>query len=174
MGDRGNTKIREQHFLMLSDQHILRLDITMDKLLFMCILQGCCHLLHKGVDLRYGYQATPGVTLSQGAVGGIIHHQKRHAILHIEIEHAHNRGMCQPGNRLCFLLEVLSLAARQVRMQHLNGCLQIQPYMLPKVDLSIATLSQQADQPVITELLSKAICHPRSPDVQYEAMNEVK
>ena len=41
MGDGGDAKIREQHFLVLPDQHILRLDIAMDKLLVMRILQGC-------------------------------------------------------------------------------------------------------------------------------------
>ena len=41
MGNCGNTKIREQHFLVLSYQHILRLDITMNELLVMRILQGC-------------------------------------------------------------------------------------------------------------------------------------
>ena len=51
MGDRGNAKIREQHFLVLSDQHILRLDIAVDELLFMRVLQGGCHLLHEGDNL---------------------------------------------------------------------------------------------------------------------------
>jgi hypothetical protein len=80
----------------------------------------------------------------------------------------------QFGNGLGFLLEMFGLATGQVGMQHLNGCLQFKPYMLSQVDLSIATLSQQADQLVIAELLSKAICHYWPPDVQYEATIEVK
>jgi hypothetical protein len=77
--------------------------------------------------------------------------------------------MSQPGNRLGFLLEVLGLNTTQVSMQHLDGRLQIQPYMLPKVDLGIATLSQQADQPVVSTLLSHPVCHLRPPSFQPEA-----
>jgi hypothetical protein len=68
----------------------------------------------------------------------------------------------QSGNGLGFLLEVFDLVACQVRMQHLDGCLQIQPYVLPKVDLGITTLSQQADQPVVATLLSNAVGHAAS------------
>ncbi|HWZ17703.1 MAG TPA: hypothetical protein VNW73_02805 [Ktedonobacteraceae bacterium] len=41
--------------------------------------------------------------------------------------------------------------------------------MLPQVDLGIATLSQQADQPVIATLLSKSVCQLRPPNIQPEA-----
>src|SRR5439155_21344720 len=109
VSDGGYTKIREQHLLVLPDQYILRLDIAMDKLLFMRILQGCCHLLHKGDDLREGYQLPFGIALSQGAIGGIIHHQKGDTLLNIEIEHTHNRGMRKGSNGFGFLLEVLGL-----------------------------------------------------------------
>jgi hypothetical protein len=67
--------------------------------------------------------------------------------------------MREPGNRLGFALELFCLAAGQVRMQYLDGCLQRQPYVLAQVDLGIATLSQQADQPVVAKLLSHPIGH---------------
>ena len=45
--------------------------------------------------------------------------------------------MSQPGNSLGLLLEMFRLVACQVGMEYLDCCLQIQPYMLPKVDLSM-------------------------------------
>ena len=63
MGDGGNAKIGEQHFLVLPDQHILRLDITMDKLLFVRILQGVSYICltaetitGRGTRLPFGYR----------------------------------------------------------------------------------------------------------------------
>jgi hypothetical protein len=44
-------------------------------------------------------------------------------------------------------------------MQHLDGGLLLEAHMLPKVDLGVAALSQQADQSVVAELLSKPVCH---------------
>ena len=67
--------------------------------------------------------------------------------------------MSQCSDGLGFLLEVLRLNTVQMRMQHLDGRLLIEPHVLSEVDLGIATLSQQADQPVIAKLLSKSVCH---------------
>jgi hypothetical protein len=48
-------------------------------------------------------------------------------------------------------------------MQHLDGRLLIETYMLAELDLGIATLSQQADESVVAKLLSKSVCHLGSP-----------
>src|SRR6266700_941812 len=138
VSDGGYAKIREQHLLVLPDQYILRLDIAMDKFLFMRILQGCCHLLH------------------------------------IEIEHAHNRRMRKGSNGFGFLLEVLGLLTAQMSMQHLDGRLLLEPHMLSEVDLSIATLSQQADQAVVTKLLSNMVCHLWPPPITFEAQMKLQ
>ncbi len=45
MSDGGNAKIREQHFLSATQQHILRLDIAMDEFLLVGVLQGLGYLL---------------------------------------------------------------------------------------------------------------------------------
>jgi len=77
--------------------------------------------------------------------------------------------MHERGNGLRFLLEVLGLLVGQMSMQHLNRRSLVEPYMLSEVDLSVATLSQQADQPVVAQLLSKSVCHPRPPHFTFEA-----
>ena len=112
MGDGGNAKIGEQHLLVLPDQHILRLDITMDKLLFVRILQGCSHLLDRGDDHRKRNQAAFWIAMPQRAIRGIVDHQKGHAFLHIKIEHTYDRGMSECGDGLGFLLEVFRLQRR--------------------------------------------------------------
>jgi hypothetical protein len=40
---------------------------------------------------------------------------------------------------------VLRLLIGQVGMQHLDGCLQLQPYVLPEIHFGIAALPQQGD-----------------------------
>jgi hypothetical protein len=76
--------------------------------------------------------------------------------------------MHERGNGLRFLLEVLRLLLSQMGMQYLDSRLLIEPHMLSEVDLGIATLSQQADQPIIAKLLSNAICHLRPPHFTFE------
>ena len=54
-----------------------------------------------------GDNAAFGVALAQRATRGILHHQEGHAVLHVVIQDAHNRGVLKLGNRLGFLMEVL-------------------------------------------------------------------
>ena len=133
-------KIREQHFLSPSKQHILRLHIAMDEFLLVGVLQSISHLLHRGKDLGEGHDTALGVAAPQGAIGGVIHHQERHPVLHIVIEDAHNGRMGQLRDGLRFLGEMLGLLAGQVGMQHLDGRLQVQPHMLAQIHLGKAAL----------------------------------
>ena len=124
-------KVTEQHLLLSAYQDVLRLDITVNVLALMRIMQARCHLLDRGENLRQRHHRALGIAPSQGTSRRVIHHQKRHPVLHIIIQDAYNRGMHQRGNRLGFLLEVLDLLLSQMRMQHFDGRLQIEPHMLP-------------------------------------------
>ncbi len=135
----------------------------------MRVLQGIGYLLHRRDNHRKGDQAAVGVAAPQRAIGGIVHHQERHAFLHIEIEYTDDPRMRQHGDGLGFLLEMLGLLLGQMRMQYLDGRLLIEPHMLSQVHLGIATLSQQADQAVVAKLLSKTVCHLWPPNLQPEA-----
>ncbi len=55
------SKIREQHILSSSQQHVLRIDIAVDKFLFVGVLQSVGHLLHVGKDLREGDNIALGI-----------------------------------------------------------------------------------------------------------------
>ena len=74
--------------------------------------------------------------------------------------------MHEGGNRLGFLLEMLSFLLCEVGMQHLDGRLLVEPHMLAEVDLGVATLAQQADEPVIAKLSSDAVGHAATPAVR--------
>src|SRR6266704_801312 len=157
--ERRQPKVTEQYLLSPSKQHILRLHITMDEFLLMGILQSIGHLPDMGDDLGERHHRALGIAAAQGAIGGIVHHQKRHPVLHIIIQDAHNRGMHQLRNRLGFLGEVRRLLVGQVGVQHLDRRLQRESHMLPEIHLGKAALSQRSDQPVVTKLLANSICH---------------
>jgi hypothetical protein len=140
-------------------QHVLRLDVAVDELALVGVLQGRPHLLHVGVELGEGDETAPGIALAQGAARSIVHHQEGHAFLHIVIQNAYNCGVRQLRDGLRFLLKVLCFLASQIRMQHLDGRLQLQPHVLAQVHFCIATLSQQRDQPEVAKLLSHPVCH---------------
>ena len=116
---------------MSAYQHILRLDIAVDELLLVRVLQGGSDLLHGGNNLSERNDTPLGIVPPQRAIGGVVHHQKRHPVLYIIIQDAHNGGMHQLRNRLGLLVEVLGLLAGQVGVQHLDRRLQSEPHMLP-------------------------------------------
>src|SRR5215470_17538558 len=94
-------------------------------------------------------------------MGSVIDYQKGHPILHIEIEDVHNAWMDECGNDVRFLLEVFSLLLAQMLMEHLDSSLLVESHVLAQVDFGVATLSQQADEPVVAQLLSSVVCHLR-------------
>ena len=168
MSEGRQSKIREQYLRVQTHQHILRLDITVEELLLMGVLQSSGHLLDRGEDLRERDYTACGKALPQRAKRGIIHHQKRYAVLDIEIEDAHNGGMGQHCNGLCFLLEVLNLLAGQMCMQHFDGRLQWEPEVLTEIHLGKPALAQLGDQSIVAKLLSDTICYGVPPRMQDE------
>src|SRR5438094_508849 len=58
LGNQSNAKITEQDLLVLTQQHVLRLNVAMNQLPLMCILQSLADLLDIGDDGRER-QASP-------------------------------------------------------------------------------------------------------------------
>ena len=79
--------------------------------------------------------------LSQRATLSIIHDQKGHAVLHIVVEDADDRGVDKCRDDLRFLLKVFSLGLGEVRVQYLDGGLLVEPQVLAQVHLGKAALS---------------------------------
>jgi hypothetical protein len=48
-------------------------------------------------------------------------------------------------------------------MQHLDGRLLLEAHVLAEVDLGVATLTQQADQPVVAKLSTDTVDYGRPP-----------
>ena len=64
MGDGGNAKIRQQHLLSPTQQHIFWLDIAVNKFLLVRLLQSISHLLDGRDDHRQRDQAAFGIPLA--------------------------------------------------------------------------------------------------------------
>ena len=111
VGDRGQAKVTQQHLFAPSQQHILRLDIAVDDLVLVRILQSVGHLLDVGDERRERDHLSLGMAPPQGTIGGILHHQKGHALLYIKIEDAYDSGVSECGNGLGFALEVFRFFA---------------------------------------------------------------
>src|SRR5438270_1115575 len=121
----------------------------MDELPVVGILQGCGDLLDvEGNRLRW--QARPfGMALAQGSMGGILYHQKRSAILHGEIEHAHNVRVGEIGQGLCFLHKAGGVLLAELCVQNFEGSTAFKVDMLAQVDLGKASLAKKASQAIV-------------------------
>ena len=99
------------------------------------------------------------MALPQRAIGGILHDQKGHPLLHIKIEDGDDGGVSESSNGLGFALEVLRFCVGQMQMQHLDGRLLTEAQVLAQVDLCKAALSQEGQQAIVAQLLSHAVSH---------------
>ncbi len=125
----------------------------------MGILQSRGDLLDVGDNGCRRQATTLWVTLAQCAIGGIIHHQKRDALLHAKVQHTHYVGMPKAGDSSCFIAELLHTAADQAHLEYFDGRLGIQMNMLAEVYLGKATVSYQTTQAVVPKLLSHSVNH---------------
>ena len=62
----------------------------------------------------------------------------------------------------CFVEKVILVAGCESGMYYLDGCLRFEVHMLALVDISEATLPQQAIQTVVAKLLSHMISHTQT------------
>src|SRR5881392_1017334 len=103
------------------------------------------------------------MTLAESAVGGIVHDKKRSVVLHPNFVHPHNIRVYQTCNSACPSEESFLVIACRLHLQHFDSCPSLDMQMFAKVDLCEASRSQQADQAIVTKLLSHAVCHALCP-----------
>src|SRR6266700_4978788 len=146
LGNQDKAEITEQDLAAAPQQHILRLDVAVNELAVMCVLQGRRSLL----DVRNkdgGGQYNPfRVALAQGAIGGIVHDEKRNADLHAKVEDADDVGVDEAGDGGGFAAELFHTAADQAHLKHFDGCMRIQVDIHVDVDLALHTLPRDAHQ----------------------------
>lgn len=127
----------------------------MHQLVVVGVLQGISDLADVGED-DIGRKLDPfRVSLPQGAIGRIFHHQEGCAVGgHIKVEDGHNMRMDEIGDGLGFPLKALYLIACQFGLQHFNGCPGLETQMLTEVDFGKATLPWQLEEAVVPQLLA--------------------
>src|SRR6266568_2712972 len=125
-------------------------------------LQGVGNLLDIGDDSCDGEDSAFGMTIAQGAIGSVVHHQEGGFALYAKFQHTDNMGMDQAHQVACFHTELVHVVAGQLAMQHFDGGLGAEVNMFSKVDFSEATFSQWADELIVAKLLAYAVCHIRT------------
>ena len=117
------------------------------------------------MPLRLGHILFSAIALVLGAPASAQTLSSKPIRIVVPVSAGAENGLC--GARVLIMddsedsLEMLRLLPPQMGMQHLDGRLLIKAHMLTQVDFSIATLSQQAGQPVVAQLLSKSVGHLR-------------
>ena len=104
-------------------------------------LQGGGHVVDIGDDPLEGNARACRVLRSQGATDGIVHDQKGHAVQDGIIEHAHNMGVVQPGQRLRFVQELGGILLVQAQVQDFECGRLLEIDMLAQIDVGEAATS---------------------------------
>src|SRR5260221_1807464 len=155
----GEAEVAQQQFVVIAQQHILRLDISVDLPGTVCIVQGGGSLACKGEDGRERELTAFRVALAQSAIGGVMHDEERSAIMDITFEDAHDMGMLKTRDGPHLREEALHMLVVESCAEELQCNLCAQIGMLSKVDIGEATTAQQGEQAIAAELLPGIIVH---------------
>src|SRR6266849_7233538 len=99
---------------------------------------------------------------AQGAVGGVVHHEERDAILDIEVKNAHNMRVDERCNGLRFAVEVLDVGSVcQLGVQDFDGGLHVEAQVLAEIDLGETSASQEKHEAIVAQLLTYTIRHTK-------------
>jgi hypothetical protein len=128
-------------------QHILRLDIAVDKTLIVHILQRARDLQNDRQDTADWECSMLRKILLEIPTRRILHCQERSAPFHTKIEHTHNMPVSQVSKDACLHLETLHVffACKKV-IQEFERHVGVEVVMHAQVDTGIPTLSELADQ----------------------------
>ncbi len=82
--------------------------------------------------------------MAQGAAGGILHHEKRQALVDREVEHAHNMGMAEADQGACLRHKACRLLRAEPAVQEFERSQALQVDVFAQVHVSKAPVPQQA------------------------------
>lgn len=154
----GDAEVAEEYFVVAIQEHVLWFDIAMDKHLIVSILQGGSDLGNVGDDGVYGELRSLGVALAQVAAGGILHDEKRGAVLYAKVEDLDDMGMPQAGNGARFGEKSGLFSGAQVSMQDFDSGRCVQVDMFCQVDVGEVTASEQLYETIVAEQLALTSC----------------
>ena len=89
------------------------------------------------------------MTLAEGAVGSIVHHQKRSFSLYAKVGDTYNVGMHQVSYGASFIEKSFHIFADHLSVQYFDGSSGLEIDVFAKVDFGKATLAKQVYEMVI-------------------------
>src|SRR5581483_6064912 len=113
----------------------------MNQLLVVSILQSRGDLFDIGNHRFYSQWHPPGMTFSQAAKGGIVHHEIREMALHTEVEHAEDMRVSEMCHHTGFLEKSFLFVTRELGSSYFNSCLQLYKDVFTQVDLCKPSLA---------------------------------
>ena len=116
-----NAEIAQEERTIGIEQHIFRLDITMNQFPIMCIRESIGHLIDITYDSRKGESGAGGMAIAQRATGGIIHNEEGKAAGEAEVEDAQNVGMFEGCDDLRFVGKSLHILGGDFAMKDFDG-----------------------------------------------------
>src|SRR5690242_10133777 len=102
-------------------QQVTWLDVTMNQVFLMRVMQCPCDILDIG-EHRFGGKLLPwSMAIFQSAIGGVIHHQKRDALLNAALQNAHDVSVDKARHHLCLAEESIAVFFGGKYWKNLNG-----------------------------------------------------
>src|SRR5713226_1164695 len=156
VGEHSNAKIAEPDLFFWSQQHVVRLDVSMDEHLIMDILQRAGHLFDVGDDALERQAGMFGEELAQGAVGSVVHDHERGQVLDAHVQHAHNMGMLQLRQRTRLVKKFARPLTNIAPVEDFDGDGYIQVKVFAVIDLGKSAAPKQTPQAIFAQLLPYA------------------
>src|SRR5947209_7646562 len=131
----------------------------MDHIATMSIVKGGCDLFDMGDDRNQWHRRSARIELLECSPWSIVHHQDRCALLNHKLEDTYDMAMPQANQGLCLREKASDLVLCERGMQDFQSGMTFQVDMFTEIDISEASTSKLAENPVITQLLPKPITH---------------
>ena len=159
----GDAKVREQHHVIGTQQHVFRLDIAVNQALLMRVLQGGSYLSRVVDNGEHRHTGTLRMAVSQGAFGSIVHHQEGFILpTQPKVEQGHDVGMAQTKHAGLVQKRTPIVGFDQTYLEDFDSDLRLIVEMLSQVDIAKTAAPEPSEQAIVTNGLPKAfllICH---------------
>ncbi len=154
--DCGGAEVVKHDPVLLGEQHILRLDIAMHKLMLMHILERVGDLPDVSHDDPQRQTRATWMALAQGAMGYVVHNEIRYIVIRqAKVVNMDDVRMVQLAEHSSLRQEALDIAFPGPGMQQLDRHGLLKPGMLPQKNLGRIALTEQAQHPATPNFISR-------------------